>query len=53
MWNSPLTKTLGVVAPSAADWSLGEIMPVFTTTAVVPEKVESIPESFIAQSTPT
>ena len=34
MWNGPLTKTFGVVASSAADWSLGEIMPVFTTTAI-------------------
>eukprot|EP00928_Gymnodinium_smaydae_P030579 TRINITY_DN22700_c0_g1_i3.p1 TRINITY_DN22700_c0_g1~~TRINITY_DN22700_c0_g1_i3.p1 ORF type:complete len:670 (+),score=55.06 TRINITY_DN22700_c0_g1_i3:37-2046(+) len=29
--NSPLTKTLGVVGCSAADWTLGSVVPVFST----------------------
>jgi hypothetical protein len=35
MWNAPLMKELGVVAASSLDWTLGEIIPVFSCTAMV------------------
>jgi hypothetical protein len=34
MWNEPLQREFGVIVSSAADWSLGAILPVFTTTAI-------------------
>jgi len=33
MWNTPLTRELGVVASSADDWTLGTVVPVFSCTA--------------------
>jgi hypothetical protein len=35
MWNGPLTHSLGVVVPSAGDWSMGSVVPIFSTTAVM------------------
>lgn len=35
MWNGPLTHTLGVVVPSAGDWGMGSVVPIFSTTAVM------------------
>ena len=34
MWNGPLTREMGVVAAAASDWSLAEVLPVFSTSAV-------------------
>lgn len=34
MWNAPWTKDIGVVAAAAGDWSLQEILPVFSVSAV-------------------
>lgn len=34
IFNGPLTRELGVVAPSAADWSLTSVVPVFSTSIV-------------------
>lgn len=34
MWNGPLTRSLGVVAPAADDWALGEVIPIFSACAV-------------------
>ena len=34
MWNFPLTHEVGVVAQAAADWSLGDVVPIFSATAV-------------------
>lgn len=33
LFNSPLTKELGVVVSSASDWDLSSVMPIFSTTA--------------------
>ena len=35
IFNGPLTRDIGVVAASSADWGLGEVVPIFSTTAVV------------------
>jgi len=35
LFNQPLTHLQGVVAPAAADWTLSQIMPVFSTTMAV------------------
>ena len=34
MWNAPLTHQLGVVAQAAGDWQLGDVLGVFSMTAV-------------------
>ena len=34
MWNAPLTHQLGVVAQAAGDWQLGDVLGVFSCTAV-------------------
>lgn len=34
MWNAPLMRELGGVAPASGDWTLGEVLPVFTGCAV-------------------
>ena len=34
MWNVPLTLQLGVVAPAAGDWALGDSLGVYSATAV-------------------
>ena len=33
MWNMPLSQTLGIVAQSKADWSMAEVLSVFSCTA--------------------
>eukprot|EP00041_Stephanoeca_diplocostata_P019613 m.426030 g.426030 ORF g.426030 m.426030 type:complete len:673 (+) comp21351_c0_seq1:299-2317(+) len=35
IFNGPLTREIGVIASSSLDWSLGEVVPIFSTTAVV------------------
>eukprot|EP00041_Stephanoeca_diplocostata_P023138 m.562694 g.562694 ORF g.562694 m.562694 type:complete len:697 (+) comp22224_c0_seq5:226-2316(+) len=34
MWNAPLTHNVGVVAASSHDWTLTEVLPVFSTSAI-------------------
>lgn len=35
IFNSPLTRDLGVIEACSTDWGLGDIVPIFSTTAVV------------------
>eukprot|EP00298_Acanthocystis_sp_HF-20_P014451 c20775_g2_i1.p1 GENE.c20775_g2_i1~~c20775_g2_i1.p1 ORF type:complete len:648 (-),score=292.20 c20775_g2_i1:128-2071(-) len=34
MWNQPLTEMLGVVVRAADDWPLGQVIPLFSTSAI-------------------
>jgi len=34
IFNSPLTRELGVIASASADWNLASVVPIFSTTAV-------------------